>query len=82
MPLKKRNMSTLVTNIETTSQTQNACCKANNQSSSKLCKDCLSFILNSVNIKENVKKTVRKSCMSVRSSTNKNFEQKKTLKVK
>ena len=76
-------MSTVATNIESTIQTQHGCCKGPSKSSSKLCKDCLSFILSSVDVKENVKKTVRKPCLSVRSSAQKNLEQKKnTVKVK
>ena len=70
MPTKKRNMSTVATHIDSTAMIPHqACCKKPAKSSSKLCKDCLSFILTNVDLKENTKKTARKSCTSAKKSS-------------
>ena len=68
IPNKKRNNSTVITNtsnIESMpTKSQRACCKGSNTSSNKLCKDCLTFILNNVDLKQNLATTVRKTCNS------------------
>lgn len=74
-------MSTVATCIESTVEhLPKACCKKNNKSTSKICKGCLSFILSTVDLKENVKKTVRKPCLPIKLVSKSTISPKKSKK--